>query len=299
MSIKIRHLVPAIAAFAVAPFVFAADDGEKTVPAAELTPAKPVQVSPEQRQLFLKGLGWLIGQQSGLVQDLRISAEDAPAVVEGFRLALIGEGKDIPPAIMQENEAYAAFITELQEKAMKELEAEMKKAADENKKLGAEFVAKTQAEDKDFAALPSGILMKTVKAGDPAKKPTIDDTISVRYTGKLIDGTIFDSSADGENGEPVQFTAGEGRTASLPLSRLIPAWTEALPLLGVGGQCTLIVPAELAYGDRGSAAIPPGSTLVFDIELDGIADKNAAAQEDDEDEADDEEIEEEDVILDE
>lgn len=280
---KIRNLVPALAAFAVAPFVFAADDGDKTVPAAELAPAKPVQVSPEQRQLFLSGLGWLVGQQSGLIQDLRVSAEDVPAIVEGFRLALLGEGKDFPEKIRGMNEAYSAFIGELQTAAMEKAAAEVKAAADENRKLGAEFVAKTLEEDKGFSALPSGVLVKIVSAGDPAKKPTAADTVAVRYTGKLIDGTIFDSSARDEETAPVQFVAGEGETAELPLGGLIKAWGEALPLIGVGGSCTLVVPADSAYGDRGIGIIPPGSTLVFDIELADIVPADA----DDEDAADD------------
>lgn len=279
---KIRHLVPALAAFAVAPFVFAAKDGDKTVPAAELAPAKPVQVSPEQRRLFLSGLGWLVGQQSGLIQDLRVSAEDVPAIVEGFRLALLGEGTEIPTKIMGENEAYSAFISELQTAAMEKAAAELKAAAEENRKLGAEFVAKTQAEDKDFSALPSGVLMKIAKTGDPAKKPTADDTVAVRYTGKLITGAIFDSSArNEETGAPVQFVAGEGEAVELPLGGLIKAWGEALPLLGVGGSCTLVVPADSAYGDRGIGDIPPGSTLVFDIELADVVPADA-----DEDESD-------------
>lgn len=217
-------------------------------------------------------MGWLVGQQSGLVQELRISKEDAAAVAEGFRLALMGEGQDIPAQVMANNDAYSAFIDELQANAMAQLEAEMKSAAAENKKIGAEFAQKKQAEDDGYRALPSGVLMKTTKAGDTEKKPSAADTVSVRYTGKLVDGTVFDSSAKDENGVPVQFVAGEGETVSLPLGQLIKAWAEAIPLLGIGGQCTLIVPADQAYGDRAVGIIPPGATLIFDIELDGIAD---------------------------
>lgn len=270
MSIKIKYLVPAIAAFAVAPFISASEPEPEAVPAAKTVPApvENIRISPEQRQLFLQGLGWLIAQQSGLIQNLGISADDVPAVAEGFRLALLGEGKDIPEKIIGENDAYSVFIGELQTAAAEKFAAQAKAEAAKNKALGAQFIAKTLEEDKNFVALPSGILMKIVKPGDPAKKPTAEDVISVRYTGKLIDGEIFDSSASSaESGEPVQFSAGEGETATLPLSGLIKAWTEALPQLGVGGQCTLIVPADSAYGDRANGPIPPGSTLVFDIEL--------------------------------
>lgn len=272
---KMKSLVPVLAAFAVAPFVSAADEAAQPPALAPETAAqapKKIEITPEQRQLFLKGLGWLVGQQSGLVQELRISKEDAAAVAEGFRLALMGEGQDIPAQVMADNDAYSAFIDELQANAMAQLEAEMKSAADENKKIGAEFAKKKQAEDDGYTALPSGVLMKTTKAGDTEKKPSVADTVSVRYTGKLVDGTVFDSSTKDENGVPVQFVAGEGETVALPLGQLIKAWAEAIPLLGVGGQCTLIVPADQAYGDRAVGIIPPGATLIFDIELDGIAD---------------------------
>lgn len=272
---KMKTLVPVLTAFAVAPFVSAADEAAQPPALAPETAAqapKKIEITPEQRQLFLKGLGWLVGQQSGLVQELRISKEDAAAVAEGFRLALMGEGQDIPAQVMANNDAYSAFIDELQANAMAQLEAEMKSAADENKKIGAEFAQKKQAEDDGYKALPSGVLMKTTKAGDTGKKPSVADTVSVRYTGKLVDGTVFDSSTKDENGVPVQFVAGEGETVALPLGQLIKAWAEAIPLLGVGGQCTLIVPADQAYGDRAVGIIPPGATLIFDIELDGIAD---------------------------
>lgn len=276
MKSKMKLLVPAIAALAAAPFAFA-DDTIVPAPVAPEAPAveEKVEITPAQRALFLQGLGWLIAQQSGLIQDLRLSAEDVPAVAEGFKLALLNEGKDIPAKIMADNAAYTQFIDELQEKAIAEMEAELKKFSEENRKLGEDFVAKTKAADKGFVALPSGVLMKTVKPGDTAKKPTLKDTVSVRYTGKLIDGTIFDSSSRNEEQMPVQFVAGEGKTVDLPLDNLIAAWGEAIPMLGVGGQCTLIVPADQAYGDRATGMIPPGSTLIFDIELADIAEPEA------------------------
>lgn len=267
---KFKTLIPVVAAFAVAPFVFAASESE-AVPAVPAAEPVAQSVTPEQRQLFLQGLGWLIGQQSGLRQELRISAADVPAVAEGFRLALLDEGKDFPEKIMAMNEAYSAFIGELQEKADEERAAEIRAVAENNRKLGAEYIAKTLDEDKAFEKLPSGVLMKTLVAGDSDKKPTLADTVSVRYTGKLIDGAIFDSSARSEQtGAPEPFVAGEGAAVELPLGELIKAWGEALVKLGLGGRCTLVVPADSGYGDREVGMIPPGSTLVFDIELAGI-----------------------------
>lgn len=285
MKHTMKTFIPVVAAFAVAPFVSAAEDAPASpvaVPEATTSTAKKVEITPEQRQLFLTGLGWLVGQQSGLVQELRISKEDVPAITEGFRLALCGEGKDIPTQVMANNDAYGKFIEEMQAHAAAQVEAEMKAAAEENKKVGAAFIAKTKADDATYVALPSGVLMKTIKPGDKDKKPTDKDTVSVRYTGKLVDGTVFDSSARDENGVPVQFVVGEGETVELPLGQLIQAWTEAIPQLGVGGVCTLIVPADQAYGDRAVGMIPPGATLIFDIELDGISDPETTDNAEDE-----------------
>lgn len=263
MKSKIKYLVPALVALAAAPFVSAAENAPQTQAAQ---PAK-IEISPAQRQLFLQGLGWLIAQQSGLAQELGIAAEDVPAVVEGFRLALDGKGDDIPAKIMADNDAYGAFIRGLQAAVAEKAEAAAKKASTANKKLGAEFVAKTIAEDKTFTRLPSGVLFKKIADGDAAKKPTVDDVVAVRYTGKLIDGSIFDSSErNPQTGEPVAFTD-KSEAVELPLGQLIPAWIETIPQLGIGGKCTLVVPAEQAYGDRAAGMIPPGSTLIFDIEL--------------------------------
>ncbi|MEE4153341.1 MAG: FKBP-type peptidyl-prolyl cis-trans isomerase [Erythrobacter sp.] len=90
-------------------------------------------------------------------------------------------------------------------------------------------------------------------------RPTVADTVTVHYEGKLIDGTVFDSSY--ERGEPAQF----------PLGRLIKAWQLAIPQMGVGDVIELVAPADLAYGPVGKGPIPGGATLIFKVELVGIA----------------------------
>lgn len=82
--------------------------------------------------------------------------------------------------------------------------------------------------------------------------------VKVHYTGRLLDGTKFDSSVD--RGEPLQFPIGQGR--------VIPGWDEGIPLFAVGGKGTLYIPSGLAYGDRGfPGSIPANSVLIFDIEV--------------------------------
>ena len=86
-------------------------------------------------------------------------------------------------------------------------------------------------------------------------KPTVADVITVHYEGKLLDGTVFDSSY--ARGEPATF----------PLGRLVPGWQLAIPNMGVGETIEIAIPADLAYGPVGRGPIPPNATLVFKVEL--------------------------------
>jgi len=101
----------------------------------------------------------------------------------------------------------------------------------------------------------SGIVYVPAVEGSGAA-PSVSDQVTVHYTGKLIDGTVFDSSV--QRGQPATFA----------LTGVIPCWTEALQLMKVGGKAQVVCPSELAYGERGAGAqIKPGATLDFEIEL--------------------------------
>ena len=102
----------------------------------------------------------------------------------------------------------------------------------------------------------SGLQYVVKKEGD-GKSPTINDIVSVKYTGKLIDGTVFDSTEQNNGGEPVTF----------PLAGVIKGWQEGLQLMKEGSEYTLFLPAALAYGEQPVGDIPANSTLVFDVEL--------------------------------
>ena len=104
---------------------------------------------------------------------------------------------------------------------------------------------------------PSGLQYKVLKQGT-GPKPTLKDTVQAHYTGRLIDGTVFDSSV--ERGQP--FTT--------KLTEVIPGWTEALKNMNVGSKWLIVVPSDLAYGERGMGPIPPQATLIFEMELLGI-----------------------------
>jgi len=103
----------------------------------------------------------------------------------------------------------------------------------------------------------SGLEYIEVEAGTGAQAKA-GDTVSVHYTGKFQDGKVFDSSVS--RGKPITFPLGKGN--------VIKGWDEGIALMKVGGKAQLIIPPNLAYGERGaSGAIPPNSTLVFDVEL--------------------------------
>jgi FKBP-type peptidyl-prolyl cis-trans isomerase len=127
------------------------------------------------------------------------------------------------------------------------------KAAEENKKEGEAFLAENKKKD-GIVTLPSGLQYKVLKAGD-GKKPLDTDTVEVNYRGTLVNGTEFDSS----------YRA--GRPATFKVGGVIPGWTEALKLMPVGSKWQLVIPSQLAYGDRGSGRIGPNATLIFEVEL--------------------------------
>jgi FKBP-type peptidyl-prolyl cis-trans isomerase FklB len=103
--------------------------------------------------------------------------------------------------------------------------------------------------------LPSGLQYMVMKEGTGAK-PTTADTVVCHYHGTLLDGKIFDSSVD------------RGQPATFPVSGVIPGWTEALQLMGVGTKWKLFIPSNLAYGERGAGgSIGPNETLIFEVEL--------------------------------
>ncbi len=120
-------------------------------------------------------------------------------------------------------------------------------------------VASTTAPTNKVITTASGLKYQVLNKGTGTVSPKATDTVKVHYHGTLLNGTVFDSSV--QRGEPISF----------PLNRVIPGWTEGLQLMHVGDKFRFEIPANLAYGDKSpTPAIPPGSTLVFEVELLGI-----------------------------
>ena len=129
-------------------------------------------------------------------------------------------------------------------------------SAEDNLKAGKKYLAQV-AREPGVARLPSGVMYRIVsRAPAPGAQPTLADTVTIDYEGKLIDGKVFDSSY--ARHEP----------AALPLGQLVAAWQDVIPLMHVGDEVILYTPPSEAYGDRDlSPDIPPDSTLIFRVHL--------------------------------
>ena len=122
-----------------------------------------------------------------------------------------------------------------------------------NAEMGMKFLNENKTKD-GVGATPSGLQYKVITQGIGAK-PLATDKVKVHYEGKLLDGTIFDSSY--KRGKPAEFG----------LSQVIKGWTEGLQLMNTGGKFEFFIPSELAYGKRGQRSIPANSVLIFTVEL--------------------------------
>jgi FKBP-type peptidyl-prolyl cis-trans isomerase len=119
--------------------------------------------------------------------------------------------------------------------------------------------AATSPASGEMTTTASGLKYLVLKHGTGTVSPKATDTVKVHYHGTLLNGTVFDSSV--QRGQPISFA----------LNRVIPGWTEGLQLMKVGDKFKFEIPANLAYGPSSpSPAIPPNSTLVFEVELLGI-----------------------------
>ena len=144
-------------------------------------------------------------------------------------------------------------LLDLQKEMQAKKQAESVALGNKNKTEGAAFLAENSKKE-GVKTLPSGVQYKVITEGK-GKSPGIADTVTVQYTGRLIDGTEFDSSH--KRGQPTTF----------PLNGVIKGWTEALQLMKEGGKWQIFIPPDLAYGEKGGGPIGPNATLIFDVEL--------------------------------
>ncbi|MCQ2410834.1 MAG: FKBP-type peptidyl-prolyl cis-trans isomerase [Elusimicrobiaceae bacterium] len=207
-------------------------------PAEKKAPATPQQDTAERNKM-LYSLGFLLGDnlKTQLILD---NEDDYKALSQGMRDSLLGKKSQTDlekykPQIIQKYQEDAKTISAKREAAQQE------------------FLANFQKE-KGVKTLDNGAMIKLLRAGK-GKTPKADSTVKVHYTGKLIDGTKFDSSHD--RNAPFQ----------TKLTAVVPCWTKAIQQLKPGASATVVCPSDTAYGNRPVGQIPPNSALVFDVEL--------------------------------
>lgn len=207
-------------------------------------------------QDFTKDASYAIGVSFGEYLKNSLEAQktvinyDNTQVLAGVSDALNGKIDFNNTEQMEKLEKSLSAIDEkLKIAAQTKVAEQAQKTKQEGEKLVAEFMKKAGAKKT-----ASGLIYRIEKvgAGQAIKSA---DTVKVHYTGKLADGTVFDSSV--ERGEPVEFK----------LDQVVSGWTEGLQLVKKGGKIELVLPPELGYGEQGAGSIPPHSTLYFEVEV--------------------------------
>ena len=229
---------------------------------AQQTPAATTQQPPAAASQSNSALptqkdkvSYAIGMNIGTTLHRQSVDVDPKVVAQGLQDALSG-GK----TLLSEDEARAT-LTDLQNDMRKKQQEKMQAAAETNKKEGDAFLAANKTKE-GVVTLPSGLQYKVLTAGT-GPKPTTGDSVACNYRGTLIDGKEFDSSYK------------RGQPATFPVSGVIKGWTEALQLMPVGSKWQLVVPSDLAYGERGQGPdIGPNATLIFEVELLSIQPKD-------------------------
>ena len=211
--------------------------------------AEEVKVAPEVKLDTPKSrISYTIGVNIG--QDFKTQKMDVDAdvLLMGMKDSLTGK------ELRLTDEEMVAEIQTFQQEMQAKVAAEMEGMAAKNLADGDAFLAEN-AKQEGVVVTESGLQYKILEpgAGDP---PAAADVATVHYRGTLIDGTQFDSSYD------------RGQPATFPVGGVIAGWTEALQLMSPGAKWQLVIPAALAYGERGAGQdIGPNATLLFDVEL--------------------------------
>ena len=230
-----------IFAFLCMPVLLAAEQAPAAVsPEAKGADAAQAQVMDvAERNKMLYSLGFLLGDnlKKQLILD---NEDDYKALSQGMRDSLLNKKSQTDlekykPSIIQKYQDDAKTISAKREAAQQEYMASFQK-------------------EKGVKTLDNGAMMKLSRAGK-GKTPKADATVTVHYTGTLIDGTKFDSSRD------------RGEAFTTKLTDVIPCWTKALQHMKPGSRAKVVCPPDTAYGNRPVGQIPANSVLVFDVEM--------------------------------
>ena len=184
---------------------------------------------------------------AGNISELPLEIDKA-CLLRALNAVLAGQPAELP------QEEYAKYMQKFQQEVREAGQKAVKQAAESNRASGREFLT-ANAKKEGVKTTASGLQYQVLAQGS-GPRPDRHQKVRVHYTGRLIDGKVFDSSV--QRGEPAEFG----------LTQVIAGWTEGLQLMPAGSKYRFFIPPELAYGDRGApGAIPPGAALIFDVEL--------------------------------
>jgi len=201
-------------------------------------------IAKDENEEFLYSVGILVGTQLG---DKNLGEIDFTIFNSGF---YAGYTKTQEGTL----EEYSQVVRMFDQKQAAIEQEKQRIEGEKQKVVGQEFLAEN-AKKEGVVVLPSGLQYKVIKEGSGVS-PTAENEVTVHYTGKTIDGKVFDSSV--ERGQPATFG----------LSQVIKGWTEGVALMKPGATYMFYIPADLAYGERGAGeSIPPNATLIFEVEL--------------------------------
>lgn len=208
--------------------------------------------SEEEREQALHAMGWSMGQSLNL--HMGFSDADLDLIFKGLREA--SEGGEPPENLEEMLPLARAIYVQLQNDYRQQQEAMAAEIAKENLAEAETYFAEL-AEQEGIEQTESGLFYEILESGSE-KQAGPRDRVKVLYTGRLTDGTEFDSATDRD------------RPANFGVNRVVPGFSEGLQLIGEGGKIRLHIPAELGYGtgpQRPDSPIEPGSTLIFDVEV--------------------------------
>lgn len=230
----------------------AASQAQQAAPIQEVAaPKETEKVYTEAEQAaFLETYGWITFMQSG-VRNLGLNAKEIESFMKGAKAA--AEGKEAPQKLGEQVEDMQKFLQQKAAAYEKIHQEQMKITAEKNRKAGDEFMQALLKKNAKIKTTTSGLSYEILSEGDVNVKATEIDTVEILYTGKTIDGKIFDESKE--------------KAIAFPLNGVVAGIKEGLQLVGQGGKIVLYIPDSLAYGEYDIPSIPAGSRLIFEVEL--------------------------------
>jgi len=214
---------------------------EEPAAAAEATPSALAPKVTENE--IMETFGWFMTARLGLAE-LKFTDKQVEAFLRGVGQA--AKGQETPHDLKTVGPVMDDFITERQNAAQE-------RSRQSNLVAGARFFNALKKRP-GIISTESGLCYEILQKSD-GPKPTVADSVMINYTGMLLNGQVFDSSEQ------------QGGAVILPLQSTMPGWVEGIQKIGEGGKIKLYIPNDLAFGDKSAGEIPPGSSLIFEIEL--------------------------------